>query len=103
MLPQKVERHFNREKLMALAGLPHPAKRLLATPIEPDSHRSKGRLCLAGANRGIAFDIQANLDCGRMKALAPIKRLSRLKIMPFKTYARAEHAAVQWTPAGTEL
>lgn len=103
MLGQKVKRHLDGEKLVALAGLTGGPQGLGALAVKTDGHGREGGFGLPRSDFAIPLDIQANLDGAGVKALAPIKRCVGLEIVPFEAHAGAQDAAMEGPPAGAEL
>jgi len=61
--------------------------------IRAESHPAITRSHPAGA-----LEVEADLDAGRMKTLAPIQRVGGLHLVPFKAETIARKAAGQLTP-----
>jgi hypothetical protein len=100
MFPQKIEGHFDGEKLMPLIGRARRAQNLFAAPVKPDRQRRERHFIFAERDPAVAFKIQANLDAARMKRFSPIKlRAGSFEIVPLEARARMCDAAVQMPPA----
>src|SRR6476646_6331938 len=99
MASQKIERHFDRQKLMLLLRLTRCGQRFIAAPIKADGQRREGGLAFMEAHSADAFAIQADFDTAGMKAFTPIEFLSHRKVMPLEAQPSAAHAAMQMAPA----
>jgi len=99
MPSQKIERHFDCQKLMLLLRLTRRGQRFIAAPIKTDGQRCEGGPTFMEAHSTVAFAIQADFDTAGMKAITPIEFLSHRKVMPLEAQSSATHAAMQVAPA----
>src|ERR1700739_3998571 len=99
MLPQEVEGHFDRQKLVLLIRLARCGQGFITTPVKSDRKRRKFGFAIVEGDSAVALAIQADLESAGMKTFSPIEFLRHGKIMPFEAQARLANAAMQRAPA----
>jgi hypothetical protein len=103
MPPEKIKRHFDREKLMPLARRACRPQGLLPPPVKSRRQPPEYGVRPVETDSPLPFQVQADFNGAGMKTSSPIKLRARLEIMPLEADPGAEHAAMQMPPPLADL
>src|SRR5262245_23001883 len=98
MPPHEIKRELDSEKLVAFILPPRRVQRRVAAPIKPRSQGLEDRGMAVEGHLATAGQVQADFHAAGMKALAPIKCLATLEVMPLEAGARGANTAMQMLP-----